>query len=169
MFSTSDVPVSLTTSVMETSFVPNVILRSSSSAPIKDATVSIQDAFGVINTSSAEALSITSTKVTSAELIADTSGAVSISDVILQLRHIVGLEELEGLNRVAADNDGDGSVKISDVITSLRLIVGLEDAPNALILNGAGERQFEFDATAGDLYVVAPGDSDLSWTYADIV
>ena len=169
VFSTSDVPVSLTTSVMETSFVPNVILRSSSSAPIKDATVSIQDAFGVINTSSAEALSITSTKVTSAELIADTSGAVSISDVILQLRHIVGLEELEGLNRVAADNDGDGSVKISDVITSLRLIVGLEDAPNALILNGAGERQFEFDATAGDLYVVAPGDSDLSWTYADIV
>lgn len=169
VFSTIYVPTSVSANLSEPKNETNVILRSSNNLPINGATVSIKDTLGSLETSSSADLSFTGTPITTAELIADTAGAVSISDVIMQLRHIVGLDEMDGLSRFAADNDGDGEVAISDVINSLRLIVGLEDSPNAVILSGTGERKFEFDATAGDLYVVAPGDSDLSWTYADIV
>ena len=41
-----------------------------------------------------------------------TESALSISDVIMQLRHIVGLETLDTVRFAAADNDADGSVSI---------------------------------------------------------
>ena len=143
-------------------------MRTTSNISIEEATVSFADTFGPLNFLSSKELSLTGTSVTSAELIADTTGAVSISDVIMQLRHIVGLDELTGFSHTAADNDGDGAVAISDVINSLRMIVGLEEAPNALLVNGSGARQFSFDATSSDLYVLAPGDADLSWILTDI-
>lgn len=97
-----------------------------------------------------------------------TNGAVAISDVIAQLRHIVGLSELTGLNKGAADNNGDGEIGISDVISSLRQIVGLEPAPDAKLVTADGESQFLFDDSIEELYVVAPGDADLSWALPDI-
>ena len=64
----------------------------------------------------------------------DTFDDISISDVITQLRHIVGLDELRDLEFNAADVDGDGAVAISDVISNLRSIVGLEDRKTVQIL-----------------------------------
>ena len=169
VFSTSSVPSSVANYAVESSSMLSVSLRTPANNSIEDGIVSLADTFGTLDSLSSKDLSVTGTYVTSAELIADTAGAVSISDVIMQLRHLVGLDELTGLSRAAADNDGDGEVAISDVISSLRLIVGLEDAPNALVLNGSGDRQFYFDATSVDLYVVAPGDADLSWTPFNLI
>ena len=168
-FSTTSVPSSVANYVVETSSTPSVSLRTTANISIEEATVSFADNFGHLNSLSSKELSLTGTSVRSAELIADTSGAVSISDVIMQLRHIVGLEELTGFSHAAADNNGDGEVAISDVISSLRMIVGLEDAPNARIVNGSGARQFNFDATSIDLYVLAPGDADLSLIIPDLI
>jgi len=52
-------------------------------------------------------------------------GGVNIDDVILMLRHVVGLDTLDELQQLAADFDLDGSVSIGDVITALRVVVGL--------------------------------------------
>ena len=109
------------------------------------------------------------TLIHSAELEETTDGAVDISDVITQLRHIVGLYELTGLHKAAADNDTNGTIEISDVISSLRQIVGLQDAPNARIVDAEGNHQFMFDQRVADLYLVAPGDADLSWNPLNLI
>ena len=109
------------------------------------------------------------TPIHSAELVETTDGAVDISDVITQLRHIVGLYELTGLHKAAADNDTNGTIEISDVISSLRQIVGLQDAPNARIVDAEGNHQFMFDQRVADLYLVAPGDADLSWNPLNLI
>ena len=147
----------------------SINVRTPNNDTINESIIAIKDNLGSMENLSTSDFSLTGTSVISAELISDTKSAVSISDVVMQLRHIVGLEELEGFNRIAADNDGDGEVAISDVVNSLRIIVGLESAPNALIVNGGGKRKFDFDSTALDLYVVAPGDADLSWAPMDIL
>ncbi|NRP16737.1 hypothetical protein XMA152_002432 [Marinobacterium sp. xm-a-152] len=98
-----------------------------------------------------------------------TDSAVTISDVISQLRHIVGLTELSGFEKAAADNDGNGDITISDVISSLRIIVGLTDAPDARIVDENGNSEFIFDSRITELYVVAPGDSDLSWSLPELL
>ena len=109
------------------------------------------------------------TSILSAELEEATDGAVDISDVISQLRHIVDLNELTGLHKAAADNDANGTIEISDVISSLRQVVGLQDAPNARIVDAEGNHQFLFDQRVADLYLVAPGDVDLSWNPLDLI
>ena len=58
----------------------------------------------------------------------DGSG-VTIGDVILMLRHVVGLDTFDGLQRLAADFDLSGSVTIGDVINALRTAVGLAPIP----------------------------------------
>ena len=103
-----------------------------------------------------------------ADYSSDTAGAVQISDVISQLRHLVGLDTLGGVALGAADNDGDGNVDISDVISSLRVIVGLEEPQSAKLVTDLGETQFLFDDAISELFVVAPGDADLSWAALDI-
>jgi outer membrane protein assembly factor BamB len=55
-------------------------------------------------------------------------GGVGITDVILILRAVVGLEQLTPEQEAAADFDGNG-VGISDVITALRVVVGLPPVP----------------------------------------
>ncbi|MDG2405410.1 MAG: hypothetical protein P8M25_10780 [Paracoccaceae bacterium] len=51
---------------------------------------------------------------------------IAISDVVLQLRDIVGLSTLEGKQKIAADIDRNNEVTISDVVSNLRHIVGLD-------------------------------------------
>jgi Ca2+-binding RTX toxin-like protein len=99
----------------------------------------------------------------------DTQGAVGISDVIAQLRHIVGLSELSGVNFAAGDNDANGEISISDVISSLRTIVGLQESGDAKLVDALGEDKFTLDTLSPELYAVAPGDADLSWSLPDIV
>ncbi|NRP16369.1 calcium-binding protein [Marinobacterium sp. xm-a-152] len=127
------------------------------------------DSNGIGSSASAANLLTTNTQIISAELQKTTEGAVDISDVISQLNHIEGLSQLTGLNKAAADNDANGSVDISDVISSLRQIVGLQEAPNARIVDAQGNHQFMFDDSVTELYVVAAGDADLSWTPLELV
>ena len=131
--------------------------------------IQFSDANGTKSTVSTTDFGSTNTQILSAELEETTDGAVDISDVISQLRHIVGLSELTGLNKAAADNDANGSINISDVISSLRQIVGLQEAPNARIVDAQGNHQFLFDESVTELYVVAAGDSDLSWTPLELI
>jgi hypothetical protein len=133
------------------------------------AIVTLEDVSGMHTEVELSSLTPTNTQILSAELEETTDGAVDISDVISQLRHIVGLTELTGLNKAAADNDANGSVDISDVISSLRQIVGLQEAPNARIVDAQGNHQFMFDDSVTELYVVAAGDADLSWTPLELV
>lgn len=99
----------------------------------------------------------------------DLHNAVSISDVISQLRHIVGLSKLTGMSATAADFNGDGSIAISDVIQSLRTIVGLDVPERARIIDAEGQDTFTLDSLNSTLYVVAPGDVDLSWAPVDLL
>jgi len=146
-----------------------LLTLSSSLYPLTDGSVSLTNKSSQTSTQALSSLTPTNTQILSAELEETTEGAVDISDVISQLRHIVGLSELTGLNRAAADNDANGSVDISDVISSLRQIVGLQEAPNARIVDSQGNHQFMFDDSVTELYVVASGDADLSWTPLELV
>ena len=98
-----------------------------------------------------------------------TEGAVGISDVIAQLRHIVGLSTLSDISFAAADNDASGDISISDVISSLRVIVGLEKSGEARLVDGLGNESFTVETLSPELYAVAPGDSDLSWELPPIL
>lgn len=100
---------------------------------------------------------------------ADTPSAISISDVILQLRHIVGLDRLDGFSAINADNDESGDVGISDVIQNLRVIVGLSDHPKVEFTDRAGVREFSSENVPDVLYALVSGDVDLSWTPPEIL
>ena len=147
----------------------NIPLFSASDSILTSGRIKFSDDKGSDSTLAAAEFGPTDTQIVSAELEETTEGAVDISDVISQLRHIVGLSELTGLNKAAADNDANGSVDISDVISSLRQIVGLQDAPNARIVDAQGNHQFMFDDSVTELYVVAAGDADLSWTPLELI
>ncbi len=54
-------------------------------------------------------------------------GTVTVRDIILIKRHIVGIEELEGDEFKAADVNGDGVVNVRDLVILKRYMVGLED------------------------------------------
>ena len=88
---------------------------------------------------------------------------VSISDVILQLKHIVGLDILSGNSKAAADVDNDGSVVVSDVIATLKHIVGLEqiNSFDLVTQHGLTINALSLDS-AGNLSLVANGDVDQS-------
>ena len=145
-------------------------LLNASAEELNFGSIRLEDIDSLIsNFTNKDQLTPTNTQILSAELEETTEGAVDISDVISQLRHIVGLSELTGLNKAAADNDANGSVDISDVISSLRQIVGLQEAPNARIVDAQGNHQFMFDDSVTELYAVAAGDADLSWTPLELV
>lgn len=111
----------------------------------------------------------TNTSEYSLEVEANTTGAVEISDVIAQLRHIVGLDTLSGISAANADVDMNDKIEISDVVSSLRIIVGLESAPKARLVDRAGNHKFSDQSLPGELFATVLGDVDLSWTGSDIV
>jgi len=53
-------------------------------------------------------------------------GGVGLSDVILMLSYVVGVETPTAEQASAADFDCDGSVGLGDVLNALRIVVGLE-------------------------------------------
>ena len=55
-----------------------------------------------------------------------TNNNLDISDAVLIMRSIVGLENLNGLQTLLADVDGSGNVELSDALYVMRLITGLE-------------------------------------------
>lgn len=55
----------------------------------------------------------------------DLNGSVDINDVLLALRGVLGLVELEPLSVLAGDMDENGGVDINDVMAILRLTLGI--------------------------------------------
>ena len=90
------------------------------------------------------------------------TGGIEISDVIATLRHIVGLDTLDGRAALAADVNNDDQIGISDVIAQLRHIVGLDqiNSFDAVDENGAlvGDRLADHD----ELELILNGDVNLS-------
>lgn len=64
---------------------------------------------------------------------------IAISDVVLQLRDIVGLSTLEGKQKIAADINGDGEVAISDAVSNLRHIVGLDTIEQCALVDSSNQ------------------------------
>ena len=95
---------------------------------------------------------------------------IAISDVVLQLRDIVGLSTLSGNQKTAADIDGDGDVAISDVVSNLRHIVGLDTIEQCALVDSSDQLVTNLTAsTIADLTLIQLGDVDLSATFAEIL
>ena len=91
---------------------------------------------------------------------------ISISDVVLQLRDIVGLSSLEGKQKIAADIDQNGEVTISDVVSNLRHIVGLDTLEQCALVDSSDQLVTSLtSSTIVDLTLVQYGDVDLSATF----
>ena len=101
-----------------------------------------------------------STQISSETVDAD---PITISDVVAQLRDIVGLDILHGKAAAAADIDNDGEVQIADVVSNLRHIVGLDETDTFDLVtdNGFAINALQADSV-GNLYLVINGDADLS-------
>ena len=56
----------------------------------------------------------------------DGLNAVDLNDAILIMRYLVGLEELDGTQQLAANVDGANGVDLNDAIIIMRYLVGLE-------------------------------------------
>jgi hypothetical protein len=94
---------------------------------------------------------------------------IAISDVVLQLRDIVGLSTLSGSQKTAADIDGDGDVAISDVVSNLRHIVGLDTIEQCALVDTSDQIMTGLtSSTIADLTLIQLGDVDLSATFAEI-
>jgi hypothetical protein len=91
---------------------------------------------------------------------------ISISDVVLQLRDIVGLSALEGKQKIAADIDRNNEVTISDVVSNLRHIVGLDEIEQCALVDSSDKLVESLtSSTIADLTLVQYGDVDLSATF----
>ena len=92
---------------------------------------------------------------------------IAISDVIAQLKDIVGLTPLSGTSAAAADVDNNGSIEIADVIANLKHIVGLETITSFDVVNSSSDLVTELSSSMIDtnLYIVQNGDVDLSGTF----
>ena len=92
---------------------------------------------------------------------------IAISDVIAQLKDIVGLTPLSGTSAAAADVDNNGSIEIADVIANLKHIVGLETITSFDVVNSSSALVNELSSSMVDtnIYLVQNGDVDLSGTF----
>lgn len=92
---------------------------------------------------------------------------IAISDVIAQLKDIVGLTPLSGTSAAAADVDNNGSIEIADVIANLKHIVGLETITSFDVVNSSSALVTELNSSMFDtnIYLVQNGDVDLSGTF----
>ena len=94
---------------------------------------------------------------------------IAISDVVLQLRDIVGLSTLSGTQKTAADIDGNGTVAISDVVSTLRHIVGLDTIEQCALVDTSDQLVTNLtNSTIADLTLIQLGDVDLSSNFVDI-
>ena len=87
---------------------------------------------------------------------------IGISDVISTLRHIVGLDTLEGRAALAADVNNDQQIGISDVISQLRHIVGLDEINEFDVVDTQGNLVGDQLSQHGSLELILNGDVNLS-------
>jgi hypothetical protein len=140
-------------------------------------TVNLIDSSGASTsfTSSSGAILAASDLTISHVVLADQASVytsnVAISDVVLQLRDIVGLQTLTGAAKEAADVNNDGEVAISDVVSSLRHIVGLEEISTFDLIDSSGSGVTQVGPSMSDatLTLVQNGDVDLSGSFTSII
>ena len=87
---------------------------------------------------------------------------IDIGDVISNLRHIVGLDNLTGKEALAADVDNDTKIDIGDVISQLRHIVGLDEINTFDVVNAEGNEVGNTLANQTSVELILNGDVDLS-------
>ena len=98
------------------------------------------------------------------------SDPINLSDVLAQLKHIVGLKELKANALQAGDTNNDGTVNLSDVLGNLKHIVGLKeiDSFDLVTDNGFAINSLNPDSN-GNLTLVINGDADQSHADWDFV
>ena len=101
---------------------------------------------------------------------ASPSDPINLSDVLAQLKHIIGLRELDGNAKAAGDTNNDGTVNLSDVLDNLKHIIGLRSinsfdfvSDNGFAINSLT------DESVGELTMVINGDADQSHSDWDLV
>ena len=91
------------------------------------------------------------------------SDPIDLSDVLSQLKHIVGLKALTNKAFHAGDTNNDGDVNLSDVLENLKHIVGLKEIASFDLVT---ENGFAINSLSGEsvgnLALVINGDADQS-------
>jgi hypothetical protein len=98
------------------------------------------------------------------------SDPINLSDVLAQLKHIIGLRELKANALQAGDTNNDGEVNLSDVLDNLKHIIGLRtiDTFDLVTDNGFAVNALDADSK-GNLTLVINGDADQSHGDWDLV
>lgn len=98
------------------------------------------------------------------------SDPINLSDVLAQLKHIIGLKELKANALQAGDTNNDGTVNLSDVLGNLKHIIGLKeiDSFDLVTDNGFAINSLNADSN-GNLTLVINGDADQSHADWDFV
>ena len=91
------------------------------------------------------------------------SDPINLSDVLTQLKHIIGLRELKANALQAGDTNNDGLVNLSDVLDNLKHIIGLREIDTFDLVTDNGFAVNALDADSkGNLTLVINGDADQS-------
>jgi hypothetical protein len=98
------------------------------------------------------------------------SDPINLSDVLAQLKHIIGLRELKANALQAGDTNNDGEVNLSDVLDNLKHIIGLREIDTFDLVTDNGFAINALDADSkGNLTLVINGDADQSHADWDLV
>ena len=94
---------------------------------------------------------------------ASPSDPINLSNVLAQLKHIIGLRELDGNAKAAGDTNNDDTVNLSDVLENLKHIIGLRSinlfdlvSDNGFAINSLT------DEIVGELTMAVNEDADQS-------
>ena len=91
------------------------------------------------------------------------SDPINLSDVLAQLKHIIGLKELKLNAKYAADTNNDGNVNLSDVLENLKHIIGLKTNDTFDLASENGQQLNMLDENSrGNITLVINGDADQS-------
>ena len=91
------------------------------------------------------------------------SDPINLSDVLAQLKHIIGLKELKLNAKFAADTNNDGNVNLSDVLENLKHIIGLKTIDTFDLVSENGQQLNMLNENSrGNMTLVINGDADQS-------
>ena len=99
----------------------------------------------------------------------DASSAIDISDVLLTVKHIIGIAPITGTAKQAADINNDSDVDISDVLTMVKHIIGVSSIDHFDMVDSSGDRITQLTSiTSGDVpeyHLVMNGDVNMDGAF----
>jgi len=99
----------------------------------------------------------------------DASAAIDISDVLLTVKHIIGIAPITGIAKQAADINNDSDVDISDVLTMVKHIIGVSSIDHFDMVDSSGDRITQLASiSSGDVpeyYLVMNGDVNMDGAF----